>query len=311
MGKLAFIFPGQASQYVGMGKDWFSAFPFAKEMFEQADRVMGYSLSSICFNGPEDELRQTRITQPAIFVHSLVVATWLKEKGIQPDITAGHSLGEYSALVAAGAGDFHHVLPVVQRRGVLMQEAGTQYPGTMAAVIGLTFEVIIDVCKEASSAGVVVPANVNSPGQVAISGSIEGVHKAMEIAKTKGARRVQELVVSGAFHSPLMKPAQEGLSQVLNQLELKIPRVPVVVNVTAEPVSSIDALRESLKNQLTSPVLWEPSVRKMVELGVDRMIEVGPGKVLQGLVRRISPEVQLFGCDTVEQASEILSNFKH
>jgi len=309
MGKLAFIFPGQASQYVGMGKDWFSAFPVAKEMFEYADRVMGYSLSSICFNGPEDELRQTRVTQPAIFIHSMVVARWLKEKGIQPDFTAGHSLGEYSALVAAGGGDFQSVFPVVQRRGELMQKAGTQYPGTMAAVIGLTFEEVTDVCQEASSAGVVVPANVNSPGQVAISGSIEGVRKAMEIAKNKGARRVQELVVSGAFHSPLMLPAQEGLSQALNRLELKVPRVPVVVNVTAEPVSSVEILRESLKNQLISPVLWEPSVRKMVELEVDRMVEVGPGKVLQGLVRRISPEVQLFGCDTVEQASELLSNF--
>jgi [acyl-carrier-protein] S-malonyltransferase len=310
MGKLAFIFPGQASQYVGMGKDWHSNFPFAKEMFEYADRVMGYSLSSICFNGPEDELRQTRVTQPAIFVHSLVVAAWLNEKGIQPDITAGHSLGEYSALVAAGAGDFQSVFPVVKRRGELMQEAGIQYPGTMAAVIGMSFEEVVEVCKEASSAGMVVPANVNSPGQVAISGSIEGVHKAMEIAKTKGAKRVQELVVSGAFHSPLMKPAQEGLSQALNQLELKIPRVPVVVNVTAEPVPSVETLRESLKNQLTSPVLWEPSIRKMVELGVDRMIEVGPGKVLQGLVRRISPEVQLFGCDTVEQATEIIKTYR-
>ncbi len=310
MGKLAFIFPGQASQYVGMGKDWYQNQPFAKEMFQKADDIVGYELSKICFEGPEEALKQTRVTQPAIFVHSLVAATWLREQGVQPYITAGHSLGEYSALVAAGGGDFESVLSVVQTRGDLMQKAGEDHPGTMAAIIGLTFEEASDICREASSEGVVVPANVNSPGQVAISGSIDGVHRAMEIAKEKGAKRVQELVVSGAFHSPLMDSAQAGLSQALDLLELRDSQVPVVVNVTAEPESSGEGLKQSLKNQLTSPVLWEATIRRMVELGVDRVVEVGPGKVLQGLVRRIDPDITRLGCDTVEQASQVVDQLQ-
>ncbi len=310
MGKLAFIFPGQASQYVGMGQDWYQNQPFAKEMFQKADDIVGYELSKICFEGPEEALKQTRVTQPAIFVHSLMVATWLREQGIQPDITAGHSLGEYSALVAVGGGVFESVLSVVQTRGDLMQKAGEDQPGTMAAIIGLTFEEAGDICREASSSGVVVPANVNSPEQVAISGSIDGVHRAMEIAKEKGAKLVQELVVSGAFHSPLMESAQDGLSRALDQLEFRDSQVPVVVNVTAEPESLAEGLRQSLKNQLASPVLWEASIRRMVELGVDRVVEVGPGKVLQGLVRRINPDIERLGCDTVEQTSQVVDQLR-
>ncbi len=310
MGKLAFIFPGQASQCVGMGKDWYQNHPFAKEMFQKVDDIVGYQLSKICFEGPEEALKQTRITQPAIFVHSVVVATWLREQGIQPDITAGHSLGEYSALVAAGSGDFESVLSVVQTRGDLMQKAGEDHPGTMAAIIGLTFEEAGDICQEASSSGVVVPANVNSPGQVAISGSIDGVRRAMEIAKERGAKRVQELVVSGAFHSPLMESAQVCFSQALVQVALRASPVPVGVNVTAEPESVAGGLKQSLKNQLTSPVLWEASIRRMVELGVDRVVEVGPGKVLQGLVRRIDPDLTRLGCDTVEQTSQVIDRLQ-
>jgi [acyl-carrier-protein] S-malonyltransferase len=293
-----------------MGKDWYQQHAFAREIFQRADDIVGYSLSTVCFEGPEDELKQTRITQPAIFVHSMVVATWLHEQGIEPDITAGHSLGEYSALVAAGAADFDSILKAVQRRGELMQEASQKHPGIMAAIIGLTFEDVVQICRQAESVGIVVPANLNSPGQVAISGTMDGVRRAMEIAKNKGARRVQELEVSGAFHSPLMQPARDGLEQVLDQLKLRTLRLPVVVNVSAQPVTDIDTIRQSLKNQLTSPVLWEPSVRRMVEMNADRMAEIGPGKVLQGLIRRTDRHIQLFGCDTVEQALSLTSQLR-
>jgi len=296
MKRTAWIFPGQGSQYVGMGADSFQADEVAKATFASADAVLGFSLSDICFNGPELELRQTRNTQPAIFLHSVVLVRLMGQDHL-PDMVAGHSLGEYSALMVASALTFEDGLRLVRLRGELMQRAGELEPGTMAAVIGMTPDVTIDLCREASAAGVVQPANFNSPGQIVISGSVVGVRKAMELAKQRGAKMVKELVVSGAFHSPLMGSAQVGLRAALEQTSIRDARIPVYTNVTAEPVTRADEIRELLYRQLSSPVRWEESVRNMVRDGAGRFLEVGPGKVLQGLVKRIDPAVETSGVD--------------
>jgi len=295
MSKTAWIFPGQGSQYVGMGADCFQSSEAAKQTFATADSVLGFPLSSILFSGPELELRQTKNTQPAIFLHSMVLVRLMRQE--LPAMVAGHSLGEYSALVVAGALTFEDGLRLVRLRGELMQRAGELEPGTMAAVIGMTPEATTDVCREASAAGVVQPANFNSPGQIVISGSVDGVHKAMELAKQRGAKMVKELVVSGAFHSPLMKSAKEGLRTALETTAIQDARIPVYTNVTAEPVTRAAEIRELLYQQLSSPVRWEESVRNMVRDGASRFVEIGPGKVLQGLVKRIEATAETAGVD--------------
>lgn len=295
MNRTAWVFPGQGSQYVGMGSDCFRKSVTAKVTFNTADAVLGLPLSEICFNGPEVELRQTRNTQPAIFLHSMVLVRLLEQE--PPDMVAGHSLGEYSALVAAGALAFEDGLRLVRLRGELMQRAGELEPGTMAAVIGLAPEATVELCREASAAGVVQPANFNSPGQIVISGSVEGVHAAMDLARQRGAKMVKELVVSGAFHSPLMGSAKEGLRAALKTTTIHDARIPVYANVTAEPVTRANDIRELLHQQLSSPVRWEESVRNMIRDGAGRFLEIGPGKVLQGLVKRIDPTVETAGVD--------------
>lgn len=295
MATTAFVFPGQGSQYVGMAQDLFANDPQSRTLIEEADRVLGTSLSSILFNGPEDVLRQTQNTQPAIFLHSIVVARALAH--LQPAMVAGHSLGEYSALVMAGALSFADGLRLVRLRGELMQQAGVAQKGTMAAVVGLSAEATEDLCREASAAGIVQPANFNSPGQIVISGSVDGVHKAMELARSKGAKLVKELIVSGAFHSPLMESAREGLKQALDTTTFNDARIPVYANVTAEPVTRAAAIRDLLYQQLTMPVRWEQSVRSMVRDGATEFIEIGPGKVLQGLIKRTEASVQTRGYD--------------
>jgi [acyl-carrier-protein] S-malonyltransferase len=292
--KTAFIFPGQGSQYVGMGKDFFDGDATSKKIFEQADETLGIGLSKICFEGPEEELKQTRNTQAAIFLHSIVA---FKKLNAMPDMTAGHSLGEYSALVAAGALSFEDGLQLVRLRGELMQKAGEEQPGTMAAVVGLMPDAVEAVCKEGSSAGVVQAANFNSPGQIVISGSVEGVRKGMELAKGRGAKLVKELVVSGAFHSPLMASARDGLKRKLEDTAIGDASIPVYANVTAEPVTRSSDIRDLLIRQLTNPVRWEESVIHMVRDGADAFVEVGPGKVLQGLVKRIASNAATSGCD--------------
>ncbi len=295
MAKIAFVFPGQGSQYVGMARDFFENASVAREMISGADRILGVPLSRICFEGPDDELRQTKNTQPAIFLHSVVAARFLTF--LSPDMVAGHSLGEYSALVAAEAISFEDGLRLVRLRGELMQRAGEQHIGTMAAIVGLEPDVVESLCREAATTGVVQPANFNSPGQIVISGSVEGVRKAMEIARQRGAKMVKELVVSGAFHSPLMESAREGLREALDRTAISDARIPLYANVTAEPVTRSSEIRELLFRQLTSPVRWEQTIRSMVRDGAVRIVEIGPGKVLQGLAKRTEAAVKTSGVD--------------
>lgn len=291
----ACVFPGQGSQYVGMARDVFEADSASRALLESADRILGFPLTRICFEGPDDELRQTKNTQPAIFLHSVVLFRAMD--GPRPAMVAGHSLGEYSALVAAGALDFEDALRLVRLRGELMQRAGEERKGTMAALVGPGPEAVEEICRAASAAGIVQPANFNSPGQIVISGSVEGVRRAMALAQEGGAKLVRELVVSGAFHSPLMEGARDGLREALEKTTFRDAEVPVYANVTAEPVTRASALRDLLHRQLTSPVRWEQTIRNMVRDGAGEFIEVGPGKVLQGLLKRTEPAVRGRGID--------------
>ena len=295
----AFLFPGQGSQYVGMAYDFYQSDPPSRELIEHADALLGEPLSTICFTGPEDALRQTRNTQPAIFLHSILVAR--KMAPLKPDMLAGHSLGEYSALVIAGAMEFEEGLRLVRLRGELMQRAGEQQRGTMAAIGGLAHEDLESVCREAAASGVVQPANFNSPEQTVISGSVTGVKRAMEIAHARGAKIVKELVVSGAFHSPLMESAGNGLKETLDSARIVDASAPVYSNVTAEPVTAASDIRELLYRQLTSPVRWDQSVKNMIRDGATVFTEIGPGKVLQGLMRRIAPGTRVSGIDKLDE----------
>ncbi len=295
MSMIAFVFPGQGSQYVGMGKDLNEQSSTAQELFRQADAILNVPLSRLCFEGPEEELRQTKNTQPAIFLHSTALA--MSYRGPRGAMAAGHSLGEYSALVYAGALTWEDGFRLVRLRGELMQQAGVDRPGTMAAIIGLDPQTVVDACEKASEAGVVQAANFNSPGQIVISGSVPGVRRAMELAKERGAKLVKELPVSGAFHSPLMESAQEGLKEALENTPIRDASIPVYANVTAQPVRDANGIRRLLLQQLTRPVRWEESVVAMAADGASTFVEIGPGKVLQGLVKRILPNVSLQGID--------------
>ncbi|MFC1493459.1 ACP S-malonyltransferase [candidate division KSB1 bacterium] len=305
MKKLAFLFPGQGSQMIGMGRDFFDVYSTASLRYEEAEDILGYSLKKFSFEGPDDQLKQTYVTQPALFVHSTIISELLENQGIKPAVTAGHSLGEYSALFSAGAAGFSEILEVVKVRGELMQKAGEISPGTMAAIIGADEDSVTKLCEEAGSAGIVKPANFNAPGQIVISGSVEGVKKAIEIAKEFGAKRAIELNVSGAFHSPLMEYACEGLNSRIDNTNWKKIQVPVYANATADPEYDPEDISKNLKDQLLKPVLWKDSINNIIDSGIDAFIEVGSGKVLQGLTKRINREYSCYTVGTIEELEMI------
>jgi [acyl-carrier-protein] S-malonyltransferase len=294
--KLAFLFPGQGAQKVGMGQALADAHPIARETFATADRVLGMALSKLCWEGPADVLKKSVNTQPALLTHSVAAWRLLDAAGLTPSFTAGHSLGEYSAAVAAGALRFEDALTLVRERGRLMYEAGLARPGTMAAILGLDRAQVEAACAAASDAGVVVPANLNAPGQVVVSGEIPAVDRACEEAKARGAKRAIKLEVSGAFHSPLMASASEGLARALATVTVSEPRCPVVANVSAAPGATASAILTSLQAQLLGAVRWEDSMRWLAGQGVT-FVELGTGAVLKGLLRTVAPDATCFNVD--------------
>ena len=302
----AFVFPGQGSQKVSMGHDLFTSSKVGKKYFDLANEIMDTDIQSIIFNGPEEKLKETQYTQPAIYIVSVILGHILLEEGQQPDMVAGHSLGEYSACTIAGSLTFETGLSLVKLRAESMQDAGTTNPGTMAAIIGMADEDVISMCNTISSdESVVVAANFNYPGQVVISGNINAVHETMAKAPEQGAKMAKELNVSGAFHSPLMEPAKKRLSAALDNIEINTATMPVYANVTAEPVIEADEIRSNLKNQLDCPVKWHETIDNMKTAGATEMVEVGPGRVLQGLTRRIDKKLKSKSVETLEQIKEI------
>lgn len=306
MGKVAAVFPGQGSQYVGMGKELAQAHPIVAETFAEADRALGFALSTLCFEGPEEELTLTRNTQPALLTASVATFRLLQAKGFRPVAAAGHSLGEYSALVAAGAIAFEEALETVRLRGELMESAVPAGQGGMAAILGLSKEEVEAVCREAP--GVVEPATYNGPGQVVVAGESEAVAAAMKMAEERGARRVQPLKVSGPFHSSLLRPAGDRLAERLARIDVHPPEVSVYANVTARPYTSVDEIRALLREQVSSPVRWEETIQAMVADGVDTFVEIGPGRVLSGLIRRIHREAVLHNVESVESLDAFLAS---
>lgn len=285
--KHAYIFPGQGAQFPGMGKNLYESNATAKELFEKANEILGFRISDIMFSGTEEELKQTKVTQPAVFLHSVIV--YLTHPDLKPDMTAGHSLGEFSALVAAGALSFEDGLKLVAKRAAAMQKACEMNPSTMAAILGLEDAKVEEICAGITDE-VVVPANYNCPGQLVISGSIAGIDKACELMKAAGAKRALVLQVGGAFHSPLMEPARQELQEAIENTEFKTPVCPVYQNVDARPYTDPEQIKANLINQLTSPVRWTQSVEHMVADGAGTFTECGPGNVLQGLVKKIHKE---------------------
>ena len=285
----AYIFPGQGAQFVGMGLDLYEKYPLAQDLFEQANDVLGFSITDIMFEGSNEDLKQTKVTQPAIFLHSVILSKVMGDD-FKPNMVAGHSLGEFSALVANGVLNFEDGLKLVSQRAVAMQKACEMKPGTMAAVLRLEDEIVERICKETE--GIVIAANYNCPGQLVISGEVEAINTACERLKEAGARRAMVLPVGGAFHSPLMQPAEEELAAAIEATIFAAPKCPIYQNVPTTAIFDADEIKKNLISQLTSPVRWTQSVRNMVKDGATSFVEVGPGKVLQGLVKKIEPTAE-------------------
>jgi [acyl-carrier-protein] S-malonyltransferase len=284
----AYVFPGQGAQFVGMGKDLYDNSTLAKEMFEKANEILGFRITDLMFEGTDEDLKQTKVTQPAIFLHSVILASTLED--FSPEMVAGHSLGEFSALVASKALNFEDGLKLVSARAMAMQKACEAEPSTMAAIIGLEDDVVAEICEGIDD--VVVPANFNCPGQIVISGSFKGIDIACEKLTEAGAKRAMKLQVGGAFHSPLMEPAREELQEAIMNTEFSTPICPIYQNVNASPVTNPDEIKENLIAQLTAPVKWTQTVKNMLETGATSFTEVGPGKVLQGLIKKVDRKIE-------------------
>ena len=310
MSKLAFVFPGQGAQKVGMGKDFYDNYDVAKKMFKEADEALGYSIMKMCFEGPEEDLKLTANTQPAILTISCIANEILKENGIQPEITGGHSLGEYSALVAAGVLNFQDAVALVHKRGSYMQEAVPVGEGGMAAVIGVDRDKIVEVCQQVSAESPVQAVNFNCPGQIVIAGATKGVELAVEELKAAGAKKAVILPVSAPFHSTLMKPAAEKLAVELDKVTISDAKIPVVANVSAEILTKAEDIKASLVAQAASPVLWEDCVACMKEFGADVLLEAGPGKTLCGFNRRIDKTITSLNVEDVASLEKSLDYFK-
>lgn len=310
MSKLAFVFPGQGAQKVGMGKDFYDNYDVAKKMFKEADEALGYSIMKMCFDGPEEDLKLTANTQPAILTISCIANEILKENGIQPEITGGHSLGEYSALVAAGVLNFQDAVALVHKRGSYMQEAVPVGEGGMAAIIGVDRDKIVEVCQQVSAESPVQAVNFNCPGQIVIAGATKGVELAVEELKAAGAKKAVILPVSAPFHSTLMKPAAEKLAVELDKVTISDAKIPVVANVSAEILTKAEDIKASLVAQAASPVLWEDCVARMKEFGADILLEAGPGKTLCGFNRRIDKTITSLNVEDVASLEKSLDYFK-